>query len=383
MRFLVMVMCALIGACTSTDKKVVAVKLPPPASNHSLFQPIDIEPHAQLFVLNMEQQTAFYAYVQHAKEQGMRDDKIVYNFVESLLSDFRYDGATYTASESLQHEEGNCISLALLVQAYADLIDVDTSYQVITEEPVFAGQNDVVLLASHFRTKLFAPKVDLPENTYALRAGTLVDYFPSSSGIVSGSASRDDLIAKYYSNHAAQALIANDLNTSFNYVNAALRFTPYSLEVLNIAAVLHRRAGDNETAQALYEYILGQDPTHAIAISNYAVLARNKGDDALAASLQRRLDSLDSKDPFHLLQLARSSAQKGHYHRASNYILRAREIAPYLPQTHADMALLKYQQGNINNALREMEVAIEKSGAHETRERYQAKYQALQKLQSH
>ncbi|MEO2268909.1 hypothetical protein V1358_16495 [Pseudoalteromonas sp. YIC-656] len=383
MRFLVIVMCALIGACSSTEDNAVLVKLPPPALNHSLFQPIDIEPHTQLFSLDMKQQAAFYEYVQHAQKQGMRDDKIVYNFVESLLSDFRYDGATYTASESLQHEEGNCISLALLVQAYADLIDVDTSYQVITEEPVFAGQNDVVLLASHFRTKLFAPKVELPENTYALRAGTLVDYFPSSSGIVSGSASRDDLIAKYYSNHAAQALIDKDINTSFNYLNAALRFTPNSLELLNIAAVLHRRAGDNYTAKALYEYIIEQEPTHAIAISNYAVLAKIIGDEDLLFSLQSKLAALNPKDPFHLLQLARNSAQQGYYHKASSYILKAREIAPYLPQTHADMALLKYQQGHINKALSEMEVAIEKSGANEVRTRYQAKYQALQKLQSH
>ncbi|WP_105253417.1 tetratricopeptide repeat protein [Pseudoalteromonas sp. T1lg75] len=378
---------SLIALCLATacvSNPVQESKLQPkaPSLNASLFIKEDVEPRASLFSLTPSQIKSFNEYRNKANANGLRDEIIVYNYVENLLSSFSYDGTTFTAKESLLHQEGNCISLALVVQAYADLAGVETGYQLMKEEPVFAGQANVVLLSSHFRTKLYAPKEETP-NAFTFRSSLIIDYFPSNSGIVSGGATIDDLIAKYYANHAAQALLSDDINTGFNYIQEALLYKPRSLELLNIAAVLHRRAGDLTTAQEMYDFILDSDPNNAIAISNYVVVAKQLQDQELVAKLEKQLRVISPEDPYHLLHLAHTSAQLGNFTLASQYILRARKIAPYLPRTYVDMALLNYQLGKTHVALNEMQHAIDITRASQDKTRYQAKYEALKRLHKH
>ncbi|MFY8274550.1 tetratricopeptide repeat protein [Pseudoalteromonas sp. SSDWG2] len=382
MHRLILFLTSMLSACAITPPQVDVVT-PPPLVNGSVFTPIEVEPESDIFALSSQQKSQFLDYMQKAKANGIRDDKALYSYIERMLGNFTYDGATYTATESLQYKKGNCITLAVLVQAYADIIGLDTDYQLITEAPVFAGHNDVILLSSHFRTKIYAPKNEDSEAIVMLRSGIIIDYFPSNSGVISGSATRNDLIAKYYANHGADALLIGDIDAGLSYVQQALSFNPTSLELLNTAAVLHRRVGDYATAKSMYEYILKENAEHAVALSNFGVLAKAMGDTPLAARIEAQLNTINSNDPFHLLHLAQNSAQQGKFNKASDYILQAREIAPYLPQTYVEMALLNYERGRLEPAIKELQSALELTRSHQDRQRYESKYKALQAMTKH
>lgn len=53
----------------------------------------------------------------------------------------------------------------------------------------------------------------------------------------------------YYQNIAADALVKVDLNRAFAYADQRLAIDPNNYQILNTLAVIHRRTGDNLTAE--------------------------------------------------------------------------------------------------------------------------------------
>ncbi|MDC9571452.1 hypothetical protein PSH42_21185, partial [Pseudoalteromonas sp. GABNB9D] len=135
------------------------------------------------------------------------------------LSDFSYHGDTLTSSQTLTRAHGNCISLAVLTQSYANALGLETSFQEVTSEPVYAKESGMVYVANHFRTMVYAPKVEKKENVIQVfRPGTLIDYFPTRGSFYSGSASYNDLVAKFYGNLAAKAFAEENLNAAYSFI---------------------------------------------------------------------------------------------------------------------------------------------------------------------
>ncbi|MFM9785698.1 hypothetical protein, partial [Streptomyces scabiei] len=70
----------------------------------------------------------------------------------------------------------------------------------MTSEPVYGKESNIVLIANHFRTKLYRPYVEAEGEITFIRPGTLIDYFPSRGSFYVNSANKNDLVSKYYSN---------------------------------------------------------------------------------------------------------------------------------------------------------------------------------------
>ena len=138
--------------------------------------------------------------------------------------------------------QGNCISLAILTQAYAQLAGLKTSFQAVSSEPVYSKQSNIVYISGHFRTKVYAPLNE--DEHYLVKPGTVIDYFPARGSFYSGRADLKDLISRYYSNLASEALAKKQFNLSYSYILKANEYTPHAPSLYNLAAVLHRQSGD-------------------------------------------------------------------------------------------------------------------------------------------
>ncbi|MFP3427699.1 hypothetical protein R0J88_22005, partial [Pseudoalteromonas sp. SIMBA_162] len=79
---------------------------------------------------------------------------------------------------------------------------------------------------------------------HVFRPGTLIDYFPTRGSFYSGSASYNDLVARFYGNLAAKAFAEEYLNAAYFFILQANKFTLNDPELFNMAGMLHRRAGD-------------------------------------------------------------------------------------------------------------------------------------------
>lgn len=215
---------------------------------------------------------------------------MVYNHLENQLTNFKYHGDTLTSTQTIDISQGNCISLAILTQSYAHTLGLETSFQELTSESVYAKENNIVYVANHFRTMVYAPEEVKDDNIIeVIRPGTLIDYFLTRGSVYSGSATYNDLIANFYSNLAANALAEKQFNSAYSLILQANKFTPNDAELFNLAGILHRRAGDLQSAKNIYQTALKNNEISINLISNYQLLAKELGDKELVEELTSQL----------------------------------------------------------------------------------------------
>ncbi|KZN37417.1 hypothetical protein N480_15015 [Pseudoalteromonas luteoviolacea S2607] len=368
----------LLSAC-NISKEVPETTMPHVNTlfSENTFLPQPTIEESEIFLLSEQEQQKFMAYFNEEVNRGIRADKAVFNYLEQRLDQFTYDGETLTAQESLTRNEGNCISLAILTQAYANLAQVETTFREVGTIPVFRKDNNTILISNHFRTKLLAPKVTTSPNEFEIiRAGTVVDYFPAQDSFFIDTASYQDLVAKYYANKSVDALLDEQFDKSYSLLTKALNYTPYDPELINIAAVLHRRTG--QQAQALE--IFGYAKTHQLIsqnlLANYLSLAKKQADHVLVEYLEASLDS-SATTPFDKIQLAQRSAKKGKYNKAIKELKDVIIEAPYIPEPYFELARIYYAKGEIEMTERLLALAVEKSSDPEKRALFQAKRDAI------
>jgi hypothetical protein len=197
-----LVLSAFLVGCKSTKQPT-----PPPSVgsllNAAHFTQVELS-DPELFTLPADEQKRFLDYFTKRQGGDFRDDQILYHYLEKKLTNFNYFSATLNAQQTLQGHQGNCISLAILTHAYAQLAGLQTGFQAVSSEPVYSKQNNIVYVSGHFRTKVYAPLNE--DDNYLVPPGTVIDYFPARGSFYSGRAELKDLISRYYSNLAAKAL---------------------------------------------------------------------------------------------------------------------------------------------------------------------------------
>lgn len=381
MKHIALTVSLFLAACSSVPNqtaKEVAVQRVQLSQliNHSLFQPVDTPNELSIFALPDDEKAKFLAYADKYRDE-IRADRIVYNYLESQLANFTYHGDTLTSSQTLARAEGNCISLAILTQSYADLLGLETSFQEMTSRPVYAKENNLVYVSNHFRTKVYAPfDDDSDDYIVIIRPGTLIDYFPTRGSFFSGRASYNDLLSKYYSNLAAEAMAQKQLNLAYSYLVQALTFTPDDPELYNMAGILHRRAADLQTAKLIYDTALTHNEVSINLINNYRILARELGDTQLVKQLTSQLVK-GEKDPYQLLVIAQTDLQQGQISKAAHHLEVAIKKAPYISELYLELAKIRYQQGRnkLTRDLLEKAIQYERDG--KKLDLYQAKQVAL------
>ncbi|CAM4056874.1 tetratricopeptide repeat protein [Pseudoalteromonas byunsanensis] len=378
-KFFALLLILLLTGCKQTQKVEIKESLKKPSTllNHTLFTRLDIENEASIFALPEAEQQKFINYAEEQKLKNIRADTIIANYLDSSLDRFSYDGATLNASHTLAKNEGNCISLAILTQAYANILGVETSFREVASMPIYKKQGQTILVSNHFKTKLYAPPEQDDKNwLYAIRPGTVIDYFPARDLVFVGSATYADLVAKYYANLATEALLAEQFDTSYSLVSQALEYAPYDPEMINLAAILHRRVGDTDTAKKLFEFAVNNQLVSSNLLYSYSYLAQQLSDTQLQEELEKKL--LDNaKTPFDFLQLAEQEIAKERYFRAESLLKDLIATTPYIPEPYFALAKIYYLQDKKEKSAMYLQYAIEKSEDREKQGVYQAKLNTL------
>ncbi len=231
-------------------------------------------------------------------------------------------------------------------------------------------------VSGHFRTKVYAPLND--DDNYFVPPGTVIDYFPTRGSFYSGRADLNDLISRYYSNLASDALIAKQFDLSYSYILKANEYTPNAASLYNLAAVLHRQAGDLAGAKQIFQTAMQYGFYDTNLLHNYAVLAEQMHDHALQEQLNSQL-ALLNQDPFELLASAINTRNKGQLYKAKQQLQDAIALAPYLSEPYIELAIISYQQGNKRSSKEWLEKAIELEDRDAKLALYHAKLSTLTK----
>ena len=338
----------------------------------------DIIAIADIYRLSEDQQKSFQTYFDDPGMQDMPAHRRVYEYLESSTMNFGYQGDTYAAQEALRKSSGNCLSLAILTTALAELAGVDTGYQLVDSLPVFESQGNVVFKGQHVRTKLYEPDRE-PANGEPVirRGGLLVDYFANAGDRFVSNISEAGYQAMYYNNLASEAISRKDYDTAFWLLREALELTPDDAGAINSMAIVYRRSGNENKAEEIYKYGIVNLPNKVSLLRNYRALLMGQGRFTEAEEVNVKLAELDEASPFDWLHAGHDAYINGDFREAISFYQKAVEIAPYLHESYAGMAKAHYKLGNRVSAKRELLNAQKFSYRKSIQSLYQAKLVAL------
>lgn len=342
----------------------------------------DIIAVEDVYRLSEDQRKSFQLYFDDPGRRDIPRHQRVYEYLETITMNFGYQGETFAAEEALRKSSGNCLSLAILTSALAELAGVEAGYQLVDSLPVFESQGNVVFKGQHVRTMLYNPEKEVDNDGMAFtlmlrRGGLLVDYFPSGGGRFVSNISEAEYQTMYYNNQASEAISRADYDTAFWLLRKALELTPDDAGAINSMAIVYRRAGNADKSEEIYKYGINNLPNKLSLLRNYRVLLMEQGRLTEVEEVNVTLAKLDEVSPFDWLHAGHDAYASGDFREAISYYQKAVEIAPYLHDSYAGMAKAHYQLGNRVSAKRELLNAQKFSYRKSFQSLYQAKLIAL------
>lgn len=340
--------------------------------------PQDVIATDDIYRLSGEQQADFLNYFHDPVRQAMPEHERVWNYLQDITMAFNYQGETFTAEEALRRSSGNCLSLAVLTTALAELAGIDTGYQLVDSTPVFESHGNIVYRAEHVRTMLYRPLESADTGTFFLRrGGLLVDYFPRTGSRFVSNLKESQYHAMFYNNLAGEAIAREDYPRAYWVLRKALELAPDNTGSINAMAILYRRTGDLEKAEEIYQYGIRHLQDKVSLLRNYRVLLEQQGREDEVKKINRALAQLDDPSPFDWIHAGHTAFSEGEFSEAVMFYKKAARIAPYLHESYAGMAKAYYMIGDRQAAMREFEIALQNSKRLSTRSMYEAKLLTL------
>lgn len=326
-----------------------------------------------IHALDEDQKADFLQYFHDPVRAGVADFNRVGAYVESLVNRFSYRTDTLNAADTFRSNSGNCLSLAIMTTALAQLAGIEVGYQLMDSEPVFEFHGTLVEKGVHVRTLLLNPNRQAqPANifeTYGIR----IDFFPTYRERFIRNMHADEYVAMYYRNIANEALKNNDLNTAYWYVRKSMQYHPQSSAALNTLAIVNRRAGNVDMAESIYLHALEHGDEKLTLLKNYRVLLSSRGRHEEAQKIEAQLQRMEDPSPFNWFHLARSAQEDGDFGRAIDYYNQALTRAPYLHEAYLGLAQSYSQLGYNDQSRQSLVAAVENARGIHARRHYKAK----------
>jgi len=214
-----------------------------------------------LLQLTPEQKQDFLSYFRHPRYADQAPEYRLYSYMQNVLAVFQFNGSTTSASEVMRSGSANCVSLALLTKALADVAGIEVRFRATYREPVIDIRGDLLLQATHVRSYLSATVSADSINFRQL----YIDYFRGPLSYQGDFLSAARFNATVYNNLAAEALLRGDLDQAYALLQSSLQQDKQFVPAINLMAVLLRRQQQPVLAQQWYQYGLAVSPQHNMA----------------------------------------------------------------------------------------------------------------------
>ena len=280
-----------------------------------------------------------------------------------------HDQATQTVAQAFQSRQANCLTYTMMFLAMAHAAGLDAVPQEIDQTLAWQQRDNVVYRSNHGNAN-----VRIGVQRYLVDVG--------SSFVIARRAahpiSQQRLLAQYYNNRAVQLMTNAQLPAALAHAAIAIELDPDYPTTWSNTGVLRTQNGDVAGAEAAYLHALSLDPRQASALFNLVSLYHRKGDEQNAAMLRKRLEKVQSSDPFHQFMLAIEFEKQGDGAMAASYYKRAIRLHGGEHRFYLGLARAHVLDGDTRRARRALEHALALAKDETTRAEYRTALKTLQ-----
>ena len=372
-----MPVCLVLAGCASPTSMIEGRSLLMDASFNPATQQI---PSAEaIFAVSPEMRTYLKEnpdFRNLARRLGDREGLIESLYSRRMLQLDYESSITRNASEAFAARSGNCLSLVIMTAAFAQELQLPVRFQSVYTEEFWSRSENLYFMAGHVNLTLGTPSRQGGAAISLIEPDLLLIDFVRPEALRGQRRIEIDqrmIVAMYYNNRAVENLEEGHVDTAYWWVRAAVLHEPRFMASFNTLAVIYRRHGDTEAADAALRAVLRREPDNIQSLSNLTLVLRDQKRFAEADQLQARMAELRPNPPFKFFDEGVEAMKAGQYAKARDLFKREIARSAYYHEFYFWLALADYALGNPRDASKHLAQAIENSPTRKTHDLYAAK----------
>lgn len=311
-----------------------------------------------------------------SRSRGVREALV--DAVTSGQLKLEYDSAmTRTAAQAFDARAGNCLSLAIMVAAFAKALRLDVHYNV-ADGDMWSRTGNIYMLNAHVNVSLARRLADarMPYDAAALMT---IDFLPGEeiAGLRTWEVDERTIVAMFMNNRAAETLVAGELDDAYWWAREAVRQGSSFMGAYNTLGVVYLRRGVPAMAERAFRRVLEREPDNTRALANLAIALGRLGRAAEVAAVERRLAALEGSAPFHFFHRGVAAMEAGDYVNARELFIQELRRSPDYHEFHFWLGLAELRLGNFARGREELQLALENSTTARDHDLYAAKLHRL------
>lgn len=314
--------------------------------------------------------------------KGQRDGLIDALYTRGRLQ-LDYDAeTTRTAAEAFEAKRGNCMSLVLMTAAFSRHLGMPVRFNSVYVEENWTRASNIFFVAGHVNISLGRQVSRQVRTVFGDPELLTIDFLPPEQvrGARSHAIDESTVLAMFFNNKAAEALTAGQVDDAYWWAREAIRTDSRWLSAYNTLAVLYRRKGLFDRAEATLRLVLEREPLNVQALSNLTLVLGDTGRREEAQAVSSQLAQVQPVAPYKFFDEGVAAMRAGDYAVARQLFRKELARAAYVPEFHFWLGLANYGLGDVAGARGEIAKALENSATVKDREMYGAKLAWLNEL---
>jgi Tfp pilus assembly protein PilF len=281
---------------------------------------------------------------------------------------------TRNAAQAFAARSGNCLSLVIMTAAFAKELGVPVRYQSAHVDETWSRDGDTYFFIGHVNISLGRRPVDFGFGNRDADRMT-IDFIPplEMRALSTHDIAEQTVVAMYMNNRSAEALIRGRVDDAYAWARAAIAQDPGFANSYNTLGVIYQRHGNLAEAEKALAYALAREPRDTRVMSNLVRVLDDMGRSAEAKALASRLTQLEPNPPFNDFNAGLRAMQARDYQTARDLFAREVDRAPYYDEFHFWLAAAYLGLGKIEQARKELALAMEYSTTRKDHDLYSAK----------
>ena len=329
-----------------------------------------------ILALNDEMRDYVASKVKGNPQARSRLKKLIRGMIEDGLLTLDYDpNLTYTAIETFQNRQGNCLSFSILFASFAREANLDVTFQMVDIPPSFRADGEMILLNNHINVLVKGVRSDVTfSRDYVVDFNT-AEY---NGNYDTRKVTDNYAIALYYSNVAVESMQAGNSKNAFRYLKKGIETDPAIAGLwVNLGALYSRHEHYNMAEQA-YQQALSIQPSNKSALVNLANTLHYLGHEEESEYYLKKVAYYRDHNPYYHYFQAQTAYQQNELEDALAYLAEAIRLKRDEHQFYFLRGLVHYQMKAYDLAAKDFRKARDTAEKAQMIAGYTRKLQALE-----
>ncbi len=275
-----------------------------------------ILPNDNIMALSDEMRGFLRTHIQAEASDSVRLKQLIAAIIHPGLLNLEYNPLrTYTAADTFNYQQGNCLSFSTMLVAMAREIDLKVYFNEVDIPPTWDSQSD--------GTYVFYKHINVIAQLAGDRQVVDLNLENYNVDFRQHRISDQEAEAQYYNNRGIEHLYQKNSIEAFRYLRKAIDLKPKLSYVWGNLGSLYRREGLYTEAEIAFSHALHLNPNNRVAMSNLSRLHAHLGNKELAQQYRRMVAHFRMNNPFYRYHLAEQALAKRQLESAQQHILAA------------------------------------------------------------